>query len=437
MDLLFEIFLFFLFFLSAALLLCLHAKRKKHVGTYSAVIFSCFFYFLLIPIILRFSRNTNLSSKYVLNIVNADLVELIHAMLTIALFVACFHVIYSLYNGKTAQLHYGFSESKLTNICKIVVWITFVVGGSSFLLYISAIGGLNRLLQLADYLRSFHTSATEFMSYQESLLIVPSRLITVTPIVCIVLVKRTQRLSLVYLFVFLTSFLLAAIYHLSNAGKTGLLLFALCFTVPLLYKFFKHPWLIGLFIAFACLPLLGVLDSLFHYLRTGDWRTVSTELSAYWVQFSYPFSNILKRNEILEVSGFRWGADYFTALLNILPGVSFDPSTVPTSLYYGGLFWKTRGGTPNDIITFGYLQLGYLGVAFSGTLLGFACGKIDRILSQIGSRFSSNVIRVALLTSFFAVIVNADPTAVIMNQIPLWCIALCVLYATTRVKSLH
>lgn len=436
MERILEVFLFSAVFLFAICLIYFHTRKNKFTGTYAAVIFSCILYYLIVPAVLRFSENANEKNKAIYQIVNANTEQIVCALLCVLLFMIFSFFGYAHSNSNATQLRDAYNAEKLERFCKIATWVTFLVGGIAFAVYISAFGGLGSLLGVAEQLRSSGSSAAQYISYTASLMIVPARLITITPVFCLVLVSRTRRSAPIYFLIFLCSLLLSAVFYLVNAGKTGILLFALSFSVPVLYKISKHPWMIALTIAFACIPLLGVLDSLFYYFKSGVWRTVDTQASSYLGQFAYPFSNVLNRDGILEISGLRWGRDFVTTFLNRLPGVNFDASTVSTSFFYSGEKWKVWGGTPNDIITFGYLQLSYLGVAFLGSALGAVCGKLDRILSQIESKFALNVIRVTLMTSFFSMTVNADPNAILMNQIPLWSTAICVLYAEKRRKQM-
>jgi oligosaccharide repeat unit polymerase len=299
------------------------------------------------------------------------------------------------------------------------------------IVYIIAFGGVARLLSYAEYMRSFATSGTEFTSYIVSIMVIPARMITVTPIVVIPIIEKSRN-KLLYKFIFVVSMILAVIFLLFNAGKAGIITFALCFIIPFLHKRIKHPWKITIIFGIVGVKILDLLDALFVYLQNGNWKITTNTIMESITGFTYPFRNLLFLPQMTEEFGFRWGRDFIIGPINIIPGVFFEPSYVITSKFFVGNNWKSIGGVPDDIITFGYLQLGLIGVIGVAVLFGIICGKIDRILSQIDSNSSYYFVATSIVISIFNYMASADITGLIRNQFQLYLCVFCVLYASSR-----
>lgn len=306
--------------------------------------------------------------------------------------------------------------SRLKTYTKYFAYFTLIVGGVSFVIYAYSFGGFAQLLLYAEAMRSFATDKADLFSDKSFILVVPSRLITVTPIL-LILYRRFSRHSNWNSILIIGSTVLASIFFLSNAGKTGILIFSLCFFVPILSYKCKHKWIVTIFLAICSIEIINYLDALFVYLATGQFEIeASTGTFSYLKQFSYPISNLLNLQGISTLHGFRYGQDYLTGVLNIVPGINFEPAYAVTSEYYGGADWKITGGTPNDAITFGFLQLGFLGVGFEAFLLGRICGIIDKSMLLLDDSFSNRLLKCTLIIVFFSMFVNADIVAIVRGQ---------------------
>jgi len=401
----------------------------------SAVLFSILLYYCVVPIIVLCCESVNNDSGFVFIIQNSRIGSFFYSIFLIVLLILSYLFFY--YNKKIRFKSKWIDYKTFRSFYKIdkrFFLFTFLIGGLSLIIYIYSFGSIAQLLFYAEYLRSFATSATDIVSYEASILVVPARLITVTPLLILPLYYRYKKKS--YFIYFLVSLFLACIFLLANAGRTYIISFLLMFAVPILMKKFKHPWFIVILAGLFGMQLLDVLDTLFIYLKTDVWNQEETNIIHYLGQFSYPISNVLNVSGIVDSNnGFRYGQDFITGLLNIIPGVNFPTSIEPTSFFYGGSDWHTAGGVPNDIITFGYLEFGIFGPIIMGALLGIITRKADCVLIKFNRDYGLNVFKCAIVVCSFLYIVNADIISLVRNQMQTTCLFFCILYAYYKIGN--
>ena len=423
------------FFILVVSLMKQNKRNGRKISSYSGIVFAFILYYTVIPLIILNSSQIDKSKRTIRFILSTNTVNFVSAEIAILLFFAFFTYTYRRQNNNRLVIKYQFDKGKWINISKIVTWFTFVIGGITFIIYIRAFGGVSNLLSQAEYMRSFATSGTEFMSYSSSIMVIPARLITVTPLSVLALMNKRVKNYLLYRGIFIISMLLTLIFVMSNAGKTAIITWLLIFIVPIIGKFTKHPWIIAIALGIAMIPFLGVLDAFFVYLQDGNWSYTSQDFLSYIYSFTYPWTNILNMENIVQEFGMRWGKDFITGFLNIIPGLTFEAAYEPVSFFYGGENWKITGGTPLDIITFGYMQLRIIGVIGVAILLGSVLGKLDRILRQFRNDYVGKVVVTSIAVNFFSFAVNADVSSVIRGQFQLIFMCICVIYSCRKKKG--
>lgn len=409
-------------------------KKNKMVGTYAGIMFSVILYYLIVPVLVNNISSVDKGNKYIASIIEGDFYQYISAIFSILLFVIFFTFTYKRYNKSNALVKYVFSEAKFDYIGKIVLWISFLVGLVSFTIYIQGFGGVNAMLSYSEYLRSFATSGSNIIPYYAAIMVIPARLITVVPILSLPFLKKGKRHRYIYITIFVISFFYSVIFLISDAGRTAILLFILMLGVPLIRKITKHAWKIAIIGGVCSLPILSVLDSFFLFISGIQWTYKSVHLASYLSQFSYPFANILNMQKIVDMSGFRWCKDFIIGFLNCIPGLNFAASHEATSRFYGGSHWQISGGTPNDIITFGYMELSFLGIILVAVLLGIVTGKIDRMLRQFQSNYAYQVVATSVIVNMFSYVVNADIIGLLRSKFQLTLICICILYSCRKSK---
>lgn len=394
----------------------------------NAILFAFMFYYSIVPMVMLFSNSTNNSygSKYV----DADVFQILYAYFLIIIFVTIFLMSYRCsIRGFRRAYYFTIDEQKFIKVCKLVSKLTFIVGGFSFVLYIFAFHGIASMLLHAEYLRSNATTGSEFLPYWASILFVPSRLIIFTPISLIPVISHSKKKT--WRILFAISFFLAVVFLLFNAGKAPIAAFGITFLYPILRKKSKHPWIVIILMVVVALPLLGIMDSLFLYFSTGYFPKAIIDIGNLFIGFAYPYSNAINVDNIVAINGFRFFRDFLTGVLNVLPGVSFSSSYEPTSFFYNGNNWRIIGGTPNDIITFSYLEGSLLGVLVISFLLGSICKRLDYLFRMTARDSALNYFIAVISVSLFLLIGSSDIHSIVQNQVFLTLGVLCIIVSSS------
>lgn len=384
--------------------------------TISGVLASVCMYMCIIPLIIALSNDTNMLETSFRHL-RKDWEAYIMGYFNVLLFVIFLALSYEF--GRKKRNNYVISQRKFAKWLRILSIITLIVGGGSFVIYAVSFGGFSKLFEYAEIMRSFSTDKSTLFSSRIFILVVPSRLITVTPFLLLIYRQfaKNKKLNLIFI---ISSTILASLFYLSDAGKTGILVFLLCVFVTLISHNFKHKWLVTICIAAFSLEIVNYLDALFVYLNTNELNVkVGKGALSYLEQFSFPSRNLLNLDGIASFKGYRYGSDYITGPLNIIPGFNFDPSYVITSEYHSGTSWHIKGGTPNDAITFGYIQGGFLGVIFEAIILGLICSYIDSCTRSLKDTFSNKLLKYSLVILYFMMFIDADTTSIIRGQFSL------------------
>lgn len=407
-----------------------YIKLNGEATTICGVLTSVAVYLCVIPLLVYFSGNKELQETSFRSI-KSDEYSYCVAYASIIIFIL-FLVI-----GYHRKRHNKliFDKEKYVHLGKGIGIASFVIGGISFILYAQSFGGIFELLVKAEYLRSFSTDKANVVNGWTYILVIPARLISISPYF-IILAKSSFKNISAYNILIILSFVGSILFYLSDAGKTGVLIFGMSFFVPLISYVFKHKWLITIVTACICLQIVSYLDALFVYLASGNFLIETGESDlAYLSQFAYPFENLLNLDNIANQSGFRYGKDFVTGVLNIIPGINFEPSYVPTSFFYGGSKWKITGGVPNDAITFGYLQFGLLGVALVGFILGYVCSRVDESMKLLKNTFANRVIKCTLIVMYFQLFVSADIVTIARNKFGLVLLSALLIVSTKQYEA--
>lgn len=345
-----------------------------------------------------------------------------------------FFVFFASYNSCVKKRNYLYAPNrkKFTKYLKWCGYICLILGGSSLVLFFVALGGVSSALAIAERARSFSTALTDYMPYYASLLIVPARLVTVAPFCFWCLYYLNDGKFKLHVII---AFILSTLFYLFNAGRAQILAMILCIIVPIMLNMkLRHAWRYVIVIGFASLPLLDVLDELFVFMQTGTFKLDEIDYLSYISQFSLPINNVFHAFEIGDTYGYRFGQDFITCILDFVPGLSFEPSYVPTSIFYGGDTWKTTGGTPNDLITLSILEFHILGVIIVPLVLGKISKFVDEFIHTCSDIRISRVCATVIAVYSFLLIQSADPVAIVRAFI-LWMFPLVMYLSRTRVKK--
>lgn len=408
-----------------------HHVRKRTVGVFSMVFFILLLYYEIIPIIFFCSNVDKLASKELL-VRECSIEQFLLAELCIIIFSFVFYVTYHRYNRIRNNVSYEVNEEKLDKWLLRLGLISFFIGSLAFFIYVSAFGGISAWYSKANIIRSFAYSSDKYISHFASIMVIPAKMLLASPLLlhAVMLKKRKIWLRIV----FIISVVLSFIFLLGNAGKTDIIIFLLCFAIPFFKRFMRHPWRFTIVTGIIGIPCLELLDAVFDYITYGQWVVEETNILYTLRQFAYPYCDVLYMSDIVNKFGLRWGKDFITGVLNVVPGLNFEASYIPVSAFFGGESWTFNGGTPNEIITFGYQQLGIIGVVLIAIIFGIICGKIDKVVETISFDNIYAVFTTAIIMNMFTYMLNADIYGLVSTQFALVLPAFCALYAC-RVKE--
>lgn len=283
---------------------------------------------------------------------------------------------------KNIKYSSAFENIKAKNLIYKISIFAFIIGGISLAIYIYALDGLSSAIRLGNKLRGF-SSEVQVDSIL-TLFKVPATIIQVAFYLSAMLYVSKENKQNSNKVIMIVSFLMAGVYNLINAGKTNIMILIL-FVIFLFFRSRRdNPWPILMIILLISLPLLGFFDFVFDYLSFGDESGVSPDLPLdvsllkYLREFSYPFQIELHIDNIADKYGFMYFKNSLTDILSFMPGLSFQSSFENTSEYFVGSYWRFVSGIPNDIISYGYLNLSYLGTFIHLYLWGRISGYVDK-----------------------------------------------------------
>lgn len=423
----------YLFMVLLSIPFLLTKKTCSCVSLYKGFVFGYIFYYGIIPLVIYLMKNDfsmQYSKYFRINqmLFYADTYTMILMVFMFFLGIVTFRIAYKLsfggniYIGEKYPLSKNQSSYLHTNIeavinskrkgIKRVAFVVFIFSTIALVAYIYGTGGLARALSLVEINRSHSDSIVNYgvsRIYTYALLI--AGFIPTSSLVLLSLLEKNRFKDKVLFFI---SLVLSVIYFLCNGGRSPLLLyFVVVFYCVLSNLKIKHIWVIIFPVSICCMPLLDVLDAVFADASIISNREqllslITYDFKPFISQFSIPCISAVNLNGILDVSGYQFFIYIFTDVLSLLPLVSFKMSYNQISYFYKGSAWVNQGGIPTDIITYGYLQLNFLGVIIIFMLFGLIFGKIDRLLESNPPSYYKNILGVILATSAFNIACSAD-----------------------------
>ena len=182
------------------------------------------------------------------------------------------------------------------------------------------------------------------------------------------------------------------------------------------------------------LPLLDILDALFVYFQTGIFYTGKASVMNYIAQFSTPYKNTLLLCNFSKEHGFRFGTDFITGVLNLLPGIQFKPPYNDLSEFVRGSSWASLGGVPTDFITFCHIEFSFIGVAILALFMGIIAKKIDSHVAQINDSQLKTFLGGVLAISFASIVGFTDISSILMSGCLLTLVTFVVIQSSGRIR---
>lgn len=297
----------------------------------------------------------------------------------------------------------------------------FLVGIISLAIYIYALGGIKNAILKAELLRGF-SSTVEINSYL-SLFKIPAAL-TPMSFYLFVITPKSSKKSIVEWLLVAISFAFTLLFLMINAGKTAIIILGAFVMFAIFSKKKRHVWFKMLIVSVLLLLSIPFIDDLFAFISYGSdhVQTYTTEQSFLRLirQFSYPYQIELHLNDITGEYGFLFFKNIFTDIAGLLPGVSFEQSYANTSAFFNGVDWKLVSGVPNDLMSYGYLNLGIFGTAIYMLIVGWLAGFIDRcLINYPDSRYKRDLLAFLFACKMFSHVNSVDIQPIIQYDLSL------------------
>ncbi len=415
-----------LFFLIGSLIVKEY-KNKKMINSFLFFNISFSIYFILIPIVILFipKNSPNYDMGFLKYLRNLDIYDYYYGFIFTFLFYIFTVLFYKLLSLKSKNR--TTKENNLATLLNILQSNSYIIGLTCFILglfseliIIKDLGGVAQAISKGDILRTFSLDGSSLIP-QNHLFLTITMVLSLAGTYLLYLSNRIA-FSITKFLLLIISFSSSIFYLLFNAGRLGILLFGMCFLLDYAFRKLRHPFIFIFLVSIIGIVLLEQLDNLFFYLSYGYIKqTESTGIIGTINEFSFPYINVLNVLKINECFGLRYGVDFVTWVVNIIPysilsnfGLNkIIPSYEFITRYYVGQ--GSTGGVPTDFITQGIRQFGFIGVFLSSFLLAFVCRIIDSFLTK--SFFDKFTFFALRITSFgFVILPYGDIDSFIKNR---------------------
>ena len=404
-------------------------KRKQLIDGFLCFQVAFLLYYIMIPIIslIMIFYFPNQLVGFVYRISKVDSHDLVYAFIyTLIMYLTLFfyNVRISKKSVKIELREIKSDQISCLNKKKYRILITIglillMVGLTSELIIADSLGGIFKAVSMGDKLRAFGSDSSQYIPRNRLFL----KILMATPLASTYLFVYALRIYNRFtpkLLLFVS--ILASVFFLTiNAGRLPILLYILPFFLDLVFRKSKHPFILLAFFSLFILVILGDLDNLFFYLSYGYVKESSTSIVSIINEFSFPYLNLLNVHKINEKYGLRWGLDFVTWIINVVPTSLlkvFGLSKVVTGYSFITEYYRSgnaSGGIPTDFITLLIRQFGPIGIIIGGLIITRLCKYMDRVIYKIYSkRYIFFTIRISLI--MFTVVPYSDLDSFIRNR---------------------
>lgn len=423
------------------LLLCIfllnyNQMKIKFVNGFSGVIFAMLLYYLIVPLLAYFFKEDFfLLNKYGFDFVVNNYYHQFESNIYSYIFIVFIGIVGFLFGyyinfiskESNKVVNIDFSERLIKRIYLTARF--FLIFGAFFLIiFLTSVGGILNALNIAEETRGFNNTLSN-ISYIGGIAKLISRIVIISPILFLLLIilKDKHGINKIALRMYLgISIVLSMIYFFSYAGRTPLITFLLMFIAIYGYKYFKRVWIKLIIIGILCLPFLDILSNIFIFLNTSYWEPIEIDYANYLRQFFAPAIVLININQITDIYGVSYFKYYITDLLSLLPIINYPASYENTSQFFRGNNWRLHGGIPNDLFSYGFLQLKHLGVFLHSLIFGYLVGAIDKRIMIINNNKVRLFFGTVFATQIFQVVFSNDFGQVIQTQVLIWTLVILV-----------
>lgn len=315
-----------------------------------------------------------------------------------------FYVSYRIARFKPKALlsSYLLNDKTLDKLFKISKWL-FILGTVFFVLYISIFGSIKNML-LANKRMAYGGNAEVEVESSFLFLIILAKLVIFSTYLLWGIRKVGNNKAKWY---FYFSLIVALLLLFRFSGRLTLMSFIATFALSGFILKQRLPKLkftlliagVGFVLLFGKSIFKSILyDDAFSRRQeryTGE-NSFSTTILDIFGSFSFPYNNIVFN--LNNNTDFQFFIDILQFPLYILPSRIVPVKTVDTTIEVNTMnILGVKGGIiPPDIVTYGYLNLGLIGIVLVAMLFGILCKYIDSYQRK-GASAISIIISVALI----------------------------------------
>jgi hypothetical protein len=291
------------------------------------------------------------------------------------------------------------------------------IGTSAFLIYASELGGLWHMLKYSGAYRSRLDIKSNYAFLRN---IAPLLLIASYLFYGAVRMAKTAGAARVRKILFLYAFLASLLLLYHQAGRLNLLMYMLIFPLVTIVEQNRIRWKTLALGAVLFLAIILFGKELFHIIL--DPQAVSRKVDALqqggetkaisYVMFEFAFPALTLANTVgqavPEVVPYRYFVDFWLALVSLLPNKLLDLESKTTVSMLNTRLFGQEGTIPVDLVSFGYFNLGTIGVLLTTLLFGVLLRLFERLLPTQGGPAVS-IFRVAWILFLAFRVMYGDP----------------------------
>ncbi len=399
-------------------------KKSKNLNCKLFFLISYGIYYVMIPVVaLGLSNYKHINISGFMQVIADQSIERhFFVLLYVLLGLITYLITYKILNNITPsrKMSIEIDNKKIYKMCLIIGVVTFIIGAISSLIILSEMGGVSATLKKVEIMRAYGTDRS---TYMKSSLLFTHMLINislVSPFMLQICLRLKKRRAIVVLFYISQTFAIFCL--LFNGGRMGMLLYVISFIVPVLYKKMKYPIIGLIFVGIVALGMLSGLDNLIFYMSYGYVKATGEVNLSVLNEFAFPFRTLLDVKDINNIMGYRYGIDYFTWIINIIPSSILGIvglTKIPVGHTYITQYYDptgiTMGGVPTDILTLGLRQYGVMGIIINMIFIAIFCVALDKISTCLKNKeFDEIILRTSIIA--FIIVGYSDLDSFVRNR---------------------
>lgn len=411
-------------------------KTYKYFDLFSAVNYAYALYFCVAPFLLSLIdvykyyetwAIPDILKMFYFNEANIDLAFWIIVISYLVIVVS--HIFFNkihfkFHNSSNSKQNYILANK---NVFRIII-IFGILGFVGLFGYTIIMGGINNTIKMTESVRSSQYSSDGFIIRILQPFILTSFFLGIS---CCIKQSFHGKNRIINNVLTVFTFMLSLYYLVISGSRSKILLFLVCLIFVRFDKI-KIKYLIVSGGLFVVLIVFG--DQILSGDFSIDFSSMERIAAKFAEQISYPYINICNLELIGEgIYSFRYFSDsIYVWLLNLIPtfflGI-FGLKKIQNLFVLNTSLMNSKSSIPVDVISYGYWQLGFLGIVINSVFLAYLVDRLSRLFSKSNDHFM-NVMYIRTLFALFGALINFEFENIIRGNIDI--IIFFIIYITCR-----